>query len=119
MARAETPVVTTADILERAAVVLHRGWCRGALARNARGKKVMPEAPEACAWCMAGAVFRARYELGVQHMDSAPIIRLARSVVGHPLPPWNDAQTDAATAIAALERAAYLAREEGAADARS
>lgn len=119
MPRAEVPVVTAADILERAAAMLRRGWCRGVLARDAHGEAVMPEAPEACAWCMAGAVFRARYELGVQHMDSAPIIRLARSVVGHPLPQWNDAKTDAATVIAALERAAYLAREEGAADARS
>lgn len=118
MARAEAPIVTAADVLKRAASVLRRGWCRGELARDAAGKTVIPEAPEACAWCMAGAVFRARYELSVQHMDSGPVLRLARSVVGHPLPQWNDAQTDAAVVIAALERTARLAREEGVDDAR-
>ena len=117
MARAEVAVVTAADLLERAAAVLYRGWCQRELARDARGKKVMPEAPEACAWCMAGAIFRARYELGVQ-TDSGPLLRLARAVVGYPLSEWNDAQTDAAVVIAALERAARLAREGEAADAR-
>lgn len=33
-------------------------WTQGALARDARGEVVLPDAPTACSWCLIGACFK-------------------------------------------------------------
>jgi hypothetical protein len=34
-------------------------WARGCFARKANGDECFPKAPEACSWCMVGAIFKA------------------------------------------------------------
>lgn len=34
-------------------------WCRGALATNAAGDSIEPEASDACSWCLLGAEMKA------------------------------------------------------------
>ena len=34
-------------------------WCGGALARDVRGREVLPESDDACRWCVEGAMHRA------------------------------------------------------------
>ena len=50
-------------ILLRAAELVAMGWTRGTAARDATEQKVRSTAPQATAWCVAGAVDRALYEL--------------------------------------------------------
>lgn len=50
-----------AELLDEAALILadERRWTRGAHAKDADGIAVDPCAPEACAWCLEGAVLAA------------------------------------------------------------
>lgn len=50
--------MTAREILEKAREKIARpeNWCRGALARDAKRRSVRPETPEACRWCVFGAV---------------------------------------------------------------
>ncbi len=50
-------------LLRRAAELIELGWTRGTAARDIEGQKVRSTAPQATAWCVAGAVDRALYEL--------------------------------------------------------
>ena len=43
-------------ILERAAVLIERGWTQGHSARNSRGEAVEPTSRTACQWCAVGAI---------------------------------------------------------------
>ena len=43
---------------------VEKGWCRGAMARNARRVAVVPDSPSAVMWCASGAVRRAGLDLG-------------------------------------------------------
>ena len=54
-------------ILRRAAQLVARGWCQGAVARGKGGREVLVTAPSARKWCLAGAIMRAVHELSIQH----------------------------------------------------
>lgn len=45
-----------AELLGRVAARLSRGWCQDAYARDQHGVSVKPTDPEACSWCLWGAV---------------------------------------------------------------
>lgn len=120
MERAETPVVAAADVLERAAALVRQGWCKHSLAQDAAGEPVYPTDEDACRWCASGAILRAVHDLDA----SVPTHLHAYKCVCQPagltsLGIWNDRQRSRRPVIAALKRAARLAREEGATDARS
>ena len=39
-------------------------WCQGASARNEKGDGIYSESPDACRWCIAGAILRIYGSLG-------------------------------------------------------
>jgi hypothetical protein len=51
------------DLLLVARVLLARGWCQGANARNAEGEILDTSAPEAAQWSLLGALYCASVEL--------------------------------------------------------
>lgn len=53
------PTDPTLRTLIRAREILEKGWCKAALAKDARGRAVKPSDPAAVSWCLAGAAFRA------------------------------------------------------------
>ena len=54
-----------ARLLDRAADVVERGWCRGANARTALDEPTTIESPAAAAWCAHGGLQRAGLSVGV------------------------------------------------------
>lgn len=58
-----------ATIAREAARLVEQGWTRYALARNAEGKYVPPESPEAVQWCVVGAIERA--DMGILYDSEA------------------------------------------------
>jgi hypothetical protein len=49
-------------LLSAARRYIKRGWCRTALALDAAGRMVSPRSPEACTWCLLGALERAKHD---------------------------------------------------------
>ena len=54
-------------LLKQAKTLLLRGWCRYALARTSWGDLCHPNASQAAAWSLHGAVMRAAYELNLEY----------------------------------------------------
>lgn len=52
--------MTTTEAIEAVSALLARpeAWCQGWEARDAAGQPVPAESPEACAWCLLGAIAR-------------------------------------------------------------
>lgn len=50
------------QLLERGADLIVRGWCQGALARDAVGREVEPWSETAASWSPLGALLAAWYE---------------------------------------------------------
>jgi hypothetical protein len=48
--------MTLKEKLEAGLARIRRGWCRGAIAKDARGVACDPASPDAVAWCIVGAV---------------------------------------------------------------
>lgn len=42
--------------LEKARFFLQKGWCQGSYAKDSMGNSVPEHAPEACQWCLQGAI---------------------------------------------------------------
>lgn len=117
MARAETPVVTAADVLERAAALVRQGWTRGWYARDEYDAEVGAAEATACKWCLVGAISRARTELGATSETVDQCLDHLRAMLDYgPLGTWNDGQWDAAPVVSVLEKAARMLKED--ADAR-
>lgn len=111
---------TTEQILLEAAVLVERGWCKGANARDKNGKQVSPTDPAACAWCMVGAVFKAcgpiDYEPPLRFVDESIGLReeFEDSVQLDSIEGINDYEIrDGADAAAILRSAAALAKGGG------
>lgn len=49
-------------LLSAARRYIKRGWCRTAPALDAAGQMVSARSPEACAWCLLGALGRAKHD---------------------------------------------------------
>lgn len=63
------------DILKRMAILLRKGWCAGALARDSDGTPCGPLAKQAKSWCLLGAALRASEEALADH--AFPTVRAA------------------------------------------
>lgn len=57
-------IKTSLEILEHILVVVKTGWTKEAGAGNALGGVTDPLDPQACCWCMLGALYRASEVLG-------------------------------------------------------
>jgi hypothetical protein len=52
-------------------LLVDRGWCQGAMAKDEFGVECDEDAPEACHFCLAGALVRARTNLGEGSVQAA------------------------------------------------
>jgi hypothetical protein len=105
-----------ADVLERAAARVERGWTRGHYARDARGRRASPRGRVAVAWCAEGAI-AAEYGMpsaeGPAYDAFLALSKLLRSVSpgAKSVYDWNDAPgRTQAEVVAALREAARRAR---------
>jgi len=58
------------EIIKKAIELLEtKGWTQGAYARNAEGAPIYRMEPEACSFCLSGALSRAYMEMNENHDD--------------------------------------------------
>ena len=98
---------TAKEVLLTAADIVEKGWTQGVFATNAFGKGVPVESPEACSFCVLGALDKAA-ETGIGEMAWREAEKaLFRTVRSPSLPAWNDApERTQAEVVAALREAA-------------
>lgn len=97
---------TIADILERAAARVERGWTQDAFARDTNGLECSVFSEHAIAWCLAGAVD------AETSMRAAVFLEAIGAAIGMDAVTWNDAPgRTQAEVVTALREAARLARE--------
>lgn len=78
----------TIDILREARALIAKGWAQGAFARDKCGSKVLHYSPDACAWCLSGAL-RAAWGGSEEYLHARNFVV---AVIGAScLPTWNDA----------------------------
>lgn len=100
----------------RAADLVERGWLQHEFACDRLGLPVRPTSPDACAWCLTGALGRAFDDLGIVHwrQSNAVFFEIGRFLPAVP-EEWNDeferTQADVADALHAA--ATGLAAELG------
>jgi hypothetical protein len=104
---------TVADVLDRVADRLARGWCQRAMARTRRGRIASPHSWFACQWCLWGAIVRetrTRADLTV-----AAERWVDRHIGMFGITTWNDDPIRThIEVVAACRAAAQAAREAGA-----
>lgn len=49
--------MTVVEVLQGARAKIVQGWCQDTAAKDAHGKGVMVADPEACSWCVLGAIW--------------------------------------------------------------
>lgn len=87
-----------------------RGWTQDAMARDAAGNKVAPDAPDAACWCAMGAILAGRGAR--KHACSALSQHIGGRFYGR-IPGWNDAAVRTAEDVAATLRACADRVERG------
>jgi hypothetical protein len=93
------------EMLEQAAMLIERGWTKGALARAAGGSEVPPESSEAACWCASGAIRR----VGGREYFFELCRALSKATTYNVIPLWNDSQDNSAVVAVALRKAkAYV-----------
>ena len=105
---------TRSDILRDAAGLIDRGWTTGQYAMTAQGDPLKDfNDPRAAAWCIAGAVWRACVDAGLdsEGTEAKEIHRLVDHHVCstckgnvHTLGEWNDSWADDAREVSELLR---------------
>lgn len=98
-------------ILKRAKKLVERGWCKGALARDADGKRVHPFDKSARHWCAEGALQRAAED--DCRGRGVALCYLDRAAGGCDVGWFNDRQRTRRPVLAAFDRAVELAIKEG------
>jgi hypothetical protein len=87
--------VTAREVLMDARGRIQQGWCQGADARDADGRRVAPWSPDARSWSVLGALVASEGDLDVRaHATGAELGRavsvLAEAVGSSSLQAWND-----------------------------
>lgn len=97
------------EILNGAADKIAIGHAIGVRARNRSGTIVFPGDPEACCWCVFGAIEACSHDW----IAGAQAVTYARVATGEEsLSCWSDRSTQSQV-VAALRKAAELAEAEG------
>ena len=97
------------SILDLAASLVEEGWCQNAWACNADGADRVETDSDATAWCLAGAIRRAGYDLCASRLLTDRALTYVWKVNGASVPnsEWNDMPgRKAAEVVALLKRAA-------------
>ena len=81
--------------LRDASHLVRKGWVQGVFARNERGSEVPPLNPDACQFCMGGAIWRAASTVGDlairQQLEVAARAQVLRAITpGSSISGWND-----------------------------
>lgn len=105
--------MTTLERLERGREMLQRGWCQGALSRDAEGVdcSAVIETGPPVSWCMIGAVAGAVNDCSILLYKAIDEIFADECLGG--IDSWNDEPgRTQAEVIAVFDRAIEMAREE-------
>jgi hypothetical protein len=83
--------LAAADLADRAAVRLEKGWCQKTLAKNASGSDTGEKADDACQWCLVGSIYAEGVDvkdpfIGTVWNTAAERLDMKASEVAH----WND-----------------------------
>lgn len=80
---------TTADILNRAADRLEKpgAWIQSNFSKDKDGKVTGPQAPDACQWCMYGAVYAEATTL--EEVETV-VAAIKKTIGTSPISMWND-----------------------------
>ena len=89
-------------VVDRAAKLMEKGWCRGVLARDGEGNKVDVYSPEAVEYCIIGAILRATREVVGQTETPTATDILCTVIRNFPRLMKENAADTKADAIAAL-----------------
>ena len=102
---------TWAVLLAAADLIEPEGaWCRIHAARDARGKAVKAVSPDACSWCLLGAITRARVQAGFGFSVWTEALAAISATANNNASKWNDAPgRTQAEVVAALRSAAGAA----------
>lgn len=96
--------MTTKEVLIKAKQLVEKGWTRNVLARNAAGEPVFSNSPEACAFCVAGAIEHAQGDDPDAGMEAFAVMHDSLGNVS--ITDFNDAATTThADILAAFDRA--------------
>jgi hypothetical protein len=92
-------------------------WCKGVLARDARGSIASTDEDAACQWCASGAILAETGKVdSTTRLNSTCTVWDAFRAAGIPysIPAWNDApERTHAEVLSAFDRAITLAEEAG------
>jgi hypothetical protein len=101
-----TEVIDARLVLERAAQLVTRGWCRCSLARRNWLIPVVVTSPAARRFCASGAIFRAAHDLGIsEHRASMLLRRVAEEAGYDSIIDWNDRSTTRTRVVVGMRRA--------------
>lgn len=83
------------DLLHEAGVLVGRGWCQDAVARDASGGEVDACAPDAVEWSLLGALQAAAFgDSSTEITDIGVAVAAIAQLIADPsLPDWNDVPT--------------------------
>ncbi|HEV7564932.1 MAG TPA: hypothetical protein VGO31_03115 [Microbacteriaceae bacterium] len=103
------------ELLHDAGVLVEKGWCQGAEARDARGTETNVVAPDAAAWSLLGALqatTAADPSTGLQDIGDA-LAALAELIMDPSLANWNDSEARTKLEVlSVLKHAEVLALEQ-------
>lgn len=100
-----------ADVLDRAAELVERGWTQDVLARDVLHNRVEPNDPQAVEWCLSGAMSLADPQYRYRGKCAAQLRWLLKIRPEASLVEWQDSPyRRQGHVVAALRRAAALAR---------
>lgn len=85
-------------------------WTQGENARDAEGHYVSPECPQACCWCLEGAILRVWGSWSAAHKTVNLLTEVTHEYWLHD---WNDRLREHGALIVTLDRAIQLAEERG------
>jgi hypothetical protein len=88
---------------EAAALIETRGWCQDVYARNANGRSVYWDDPDAAVFCMAGAIRRCATTTNLTSMEGWPGFDNL-TPTGEKMGEWNDHPTRTADEVIAQLR---------------
>lgn len=82
--------MTPLTLLQNTRALIVRGWNQGTFAQNAKGEAVTSGDPEACSWCLIGALGTAAKDHETAFDRAYDILRKLMPIGSYSLSLWND-----------------------------